>query len=1191
MKKNQETIFFSRRKWEKILFVMKLKLVLILISTFQLSAAVYSQDSKLTLKLEDASLEQVIWEIQKQTDFVFMYGTRDIAKVTHLTVDMADKTVNEILDQCLRHTGLIYTISGNAVIIKRADDEKKEMIVIKGFVKDKKGEPLPGVTVIEKGTSVGVATGVNGDFTFSTTKKDTVTLVFSCVGMKTREVTWRGQKSLNVILEEDAQEMDEVVVTGYQVIKKSNMAGSVSTVNADDLILNGTQSLEQALQGKLPGVVVMNQDGLVGTRQKVRVRGTSTLLGSQEPVWVVDGIIQQDPLPFKATELTMIGRDPDNMDVIRNFVGSAIAWLNPSDIKDVTVLKDASATAIYGVKAANGVIVITTKRGNKGRMSVNYSGNFSVGSKVTYDKMNLMNSKQRIDVSKEIFERGLVGGRALDMVGFEELMQLYLLEKINYTQFNEGIKKLEVVNTDWFDLLFENPFSHSHNLSISGGSDKTTYYASFGITNNNGTAKGNDSETYSGSLNLNTVFWDKLQVNARVAGSVSKTSGFNKVSPYDYASKTNRAISAFDDEGNYYYYTSSNKYKFNVLNELENTGNDNTTSTLNASLQATLDITKNLKFESTFGYGYSSANGQAYATEYSNYISTIREYEFGEYLSTDSKYRRSRLPHGGELSINENRRENYTWRNQLSYVKNFGTHLITAMVGQESSSTKYDGVSQTLYGYIPGRGKIVVNPPLTVENDMGAVRDNSLYSSAINTKITDRTSNTLSFYGAFTYTYDERYVLNASIRTDASNRFGQDKSARYQPVWSVGLRWNMGREHFLEGQDILNEFSIRASYGFQGNVSESAGPDLIAYIPSGSNGVSSATGEYLLKIRSLPNPKLKWEKNKSVDVGVDFVFWQNKISGSFEYYTKKGEDIIVTKQVPLENGVASMPMNGGTMKNSGWELSFSFAPVRNKNFVWSLSFNTSKNYNELTSELESNKSWQLAKSGTLYKKGYPVSGFWAFEFTGLSPVNGHPEFNLSGMENNPLAETDATQYMKYMGKLDPDLTAGISTSFRYKTLTLSASFNVQFGGKKFLAPLFSADMRNNTPYEYDNLQKDFVNRWQKPGDEEHTNIPSIPEYERVGIKLPSGGDYLYSMYNYSDIRVAKASFLRCNNITLDYNLPTQWISKFAQNIGMSFSVSNPFIIVSKDFKGKDPEVATGSQPISQNYTLSISMSF
>lgn len=239
MKKNQESVFFDRRKWQKILFVMKLKLILILISSFQLTAAVHSQNSKLTLKMENVSLEQVIWEIQKQTDFVFMYGTQDIAKVNSLTIDVSDKTVKEVLDQCLRNTGLVYEISGNAVIIKRTDDDKKEMLVIKGNVKDSKGEPLPGVTVIEKGTTVGVATDVEGKFTFTVAKHDGIILVFSFVGMKTKEVKWTGQKEMNVVLEEDAQEMEEVVVTGYQTVKKSNMAGSISTVKAEDLGFDG----------------------------------------------------------------------------------------------------------------------------------------------------------------------------------------------------------------------------------------------------------------------------------------------------------------------------------------------------------------------------------------------------------------------------------------------------------------------------------------------------------------------------------------------------------------------------------------------------------------------------------------------------------------------------------------------------------------------------------------------------------------------------------------------------------------------------------------------------------------------------------------------------------------------------------------------------------------------------------------
>ncbi len=1172
---------------------MKLCVCLLLCSMMSISANVRAQYAKMSLEMKGVTLEEVIWALEKKSDITFFYNVADVSEVRKVDAVFKDVSLEKILDKVLKGTNLYYEIQGKVVVIKRGSPvsmlDTLKITKVKGVVKDKQGEPLPGVTIIEKGTTIGVATGINGEFTFTTTKQDSVTLIFSFVGMKTKFVTWKGEKELKVVLEEDAQEMDEVVVTGYQRVKKSNMAGSVSTIKAEDLVLNGTQSLEQALQGKLPGVVIQNQDGLVGTRQKVRVRGTSTLLGSQEPVWVVDGIIQEDPLPFKATDLSTYNTSPDNIDMIRNFVGSAIAWLNPSDIKDVTVLKDASATAIYGVKAANGVIVITTKKGEEGRMSISYSGNFSIGSKVTYDKLNLMNSKERVDVSREIYERGLVGSQPLANVGYQALLQQYLQEKISYDNFNAGVKKLEVVNTDWFDLLYENPFSYSNNISVSGGSDKTTYYASFGITNNNGTAKGNDSKSYQGSVNVNTIFWDRLQFSAKVAGSVSKTNGFHSsVSPYSYASTTSRVLPAFEENGEWAYYVTRSGYKYNILNELAESGNGNTSNSLNVNVGLNWEIIKGLKYEMSLGYNYSSTHGESWATEMTHYIAKIRGYEFGMYGPNDTQYQASRLPHGGQLNMSDSRNENYTWRNQISYVKNFGRHLLTATVGQEVNSTKYDGFTGIFYGYLPGRGQTISNPPLTTSDAAGDLRENTSYAQP-KTSIIDNKSNKLSFYGAFTYTFDERYVFNASIRSDASNRFGQDKDARYLPVWSLGLRWNMGREHFLEGQDFLNEFSLRLTYGYQGNASEAAGPDLIARIPSGA-GISKVTGEYYLEIKSLPNPKLKWEKTATVNAGADFVFWKNKINGSFEYYYKKTTDAIINKEVPYENGVLSMPMNGGSLENYGWELSFSFAPVRTKNFIWTMGLNTSKNYNKVTSKLESNENWQQAVAGNINKQGYPVSGFWAFEFAGLNPENGIPLYNLPGIDT-PEAKTDATVYMKYMGKLDPDFTAGLNMGFRFKDLTLSTSFYLSVGGKKFLAKMFDNDMINSTPYEYNNLPKDLVNRWRKPGDEKYTNIPSLPEFGKASVDLSSSSAYSYELYNYTDIRVVNASFLRCNSISLSYNLSKGWIKKFAQNMGFTFSVSNPFMIVSKDFKGKDPEVATGSQPLSQSYTLGVNLSF
>ena len=819
-------------------------------------------------------------------------------------------------------------------------------------------------------------------------------------------------------------------------------------------------------------------------------------------------------------------------------------------------------------------------------MSINYSGSFSIGSKVTYDKLDLMNSKERVDVSREIFTRGLCGTQPLLKVGYQDLLRQYLEDKISHETFNAGVKKLEVVNTDWFDLLYENPFSYANTLSMSGGNEKITYYASFGVSNNNGTAKGNDSKSYQGSVNVTTTFWNCLDFSARVNGNVQKTRAYHScVEPYTYASTTSRVIQAFDDEGELYYYHHNNGYKYNVLNELAESGNENTTSSLNTNVSLNWNIMKGLRYEMLLGYNYSSSHGESWATERTNYITYMRKYEFGQYNAQDEAYKASYLPHGGVLNLQETRNESYTWRNQLSYVKNFGRHLLTATLGHEISSSTYGGFTGTFYGYLPDRGKTIKNPPLNIESHE-QLYPNTNYAQG-SYSIIDNKTNQVSVYGALSYTFDERYVFNASLRSDASNRFGQDKNSRFLPVWSFGLRWNMGREHFFEGQNFLNECSFRLTYGYQGNASEAACSDLIARIPSDNEG-GIVMGEYVLNIKSLPNPQLRWEKTATLNAGIDFAFWKNKINGSFEYYHKKTTDAIVEKTVPLENGVVSMPMNGGTLENSGWELSFSFAPIRTKNFMWSVSLNTSQNFNKVTDALESNKNWTQATTGRVNKEGYAMSSFWAFEMEGVDPKTGVPVYNLPDVDS-PEAQADATVYMKYMGKLNPDFTSGLSMIFRYKNLSLSSSFYLSLGGKKFLAPMFSSDMYNDTPNEYNNLPKEWVGRWRKPGDV--TNIPSLPFRNCGSIDLPNGKAYLYQMYNYTTDRVVNASYLRCNSISLSYNLSSGLIRKFAQNVGFSFNVTNPFTIVSSDFKGKDPEVASGSQPLARNYSFSMSLSF
>lgn len=1139
-----------------------------------------AQEKRFDLKMQNVSLDRVIEKLREVSNQTFAYQLDDVKAYTKISFDVKQKTVGEILDECLKKTDLTWKqVDETIIIYKRPMTKEVKATVLKGEVQDINKAPIPGATVKLVGTTVGVATDSEGKYTISL-PVEKGTLEFSSIGYKTKQVAFSGGKDmLRVTLEEDVAALDEVVVTGYQVIKEKMNAGSVSKVKMEDLILDGTRTLEAELQGKVPGMMVINRSGLTGTRQRVRIRGTSTLLGNAEPVWVVDGIIQEDPLPFNTNDFNNL--DPSNTDMINDFVGGAIAWLNPKDIESITVLKDAMSTAIYGTKAANGVIVITTKKGKVGRMSVSYSGGMSYSPRMNYNKMELMNSQQRVDVSREAYETNIPLSGNQD-IGYTGLAKAYRNREISLEEFTAQAKQLEKNNTDWFKVFFRDAISHNHTVSISGGTEQATYYASFGMSDNNNTAKGNGQTQYTGSVSVSARLWEKVFLSTSLNGSISETQGFiGTVSPFNYASTTNRAIARFTPEGEPFFYAhKDNGYLYNLENELKHSGNENTNSSVSASLSLRWQLLESLSFTTSGGYSFSHVDGESWYTEQTNYIANIRGFNFEEFSAGDAKYDKSLLPHGGELTQSTNRSAGWSWRNQLDFVKVFnGKHSISAALGYEVRSSRSKGSSETVYGYMPDRGKVIVNiPPL---DEAGNV--NRRYRTT--PRISDSQTNNMSYYLTLGYMFDDRYAFNMSIRGDGSNRFGQDKSARFQPVWALGFRWNMEMEPWMQNQNIVRGLNFQFSYGYQGNVVNNVSPFLIATI-----GTDPRTYDYTLTIKDLPAPDLKWEKTQNINYSISGSLFDNKISFNFNGYYKKTTDMVIGMEVPYENGVGTRPINGGKMKNSGWDASFGFTPVKGKDFILSMGFNMGKVYNEVESEIEPTGSWQEASSGNLPKAGYPVSAFWAFRFIGLNPEHGGPMFDLSGSELEE-AKRDATLYMDYAGKMEPDFNCGVSFSIRYKTLSLSSGLYLSVGNQIYLAPL--GKMTQSIPSEYENMSTEWVKRWRKPGDEKITNVPSLPNMisSAKTIKVVGEETNPYDMYANSTIRVVDAWYLRCGSISLSYSLPERLLPGTLQHLGFTFSLGNPFQIRSKDFKGRDPEVALGGQPLSRTMSLGVSVSF
>lgn len=1154
-------------------------------------------EKRITVTLKHASLNEFFTVMKDKTGLNFMLTSSEDFKPLRITVNQRNQPVRVILDTVMRQIGCRYTIDNGFVIINKLETAKPRRIT--GTVCDVEQQPLPGAVIRLKSGGMAAVADADGHYSVYVPTSH-CTLIFSFVGMDKQEVhiaAGSAPVTKNIMLRSNT-DLEDVVVTGYQELDKSRIAGSVAVVKSKDLDLNGINSLEQALQGKVAGVAIQNQSGLVGMRQKTRVRGTSTMMGSQEPIWVVDGIIQEDPLPFSTQQLDALGGINDgNWDYVRQFVGNSISWLNPNDIDNITILKDASATAIYGVRAANGVIVIKTKRGKRGNLSVSYSGGFNIGEKVDYSRLELMNSKQRVAVSREIFDRGLSASWTNNNIGYAGALNRYLLKQITAEEFDAEVAKLESTNTDWFNLLYRNPLSHNHNLSFSGGGENVRYYASLGYNSTMGTARGNDSQAYNAHVGLNMDFSRKLHVSFDLSGSTTTTDAFYLVDPYNYASTTNRAIPAYNPDGSLYFYQEGgNYYNYNILNELANTGNRNKNLGINTSINVNYDIMEGLRLQTLFAYNTSKVSGETYATERSNYITRKRGYEYGTVLPTDPRYKNSPLPVGGEYNTSTTNQESWNWRNSLSYDHVFaGVHSLTAMLGVEMSSTKYDGYSGRMYGYLRDRGRSFaeVPPMLTyINGNYTSYRENELLKE-LQPKITDTKTNNMGIYLTLNYAYDNRYVVNASVRGDASNRFGRYHNENFNPVWAGGFRWNMYREKWFSRQNIFSNVSISASYGFQRNMDSSYSSDLILKVPSISSlAVDQNTGDYLLQISRLAYNDLRWEKTFSQNYGIEMGLFHDKIRLSAEYYNKRGTDMIYALSVPVEYGIENMPVNGASMNNSGFELSVGFTPIRTKDFTWDVSANTAKNWNKVTKVETQNNTWSNAVSGSYFKQGYAQSSFWAFKYDGIDPKTGYPIIDLSVKDGSDPAN-DPTAYMTYAGKLDPDLTGGLSMSFRYKMLSLSTSFYWQLGGKKFLSKAYPSTI---LPSEYDNLSTELLNRWtpenttaQFPG------LPDIWIYKNAQM-LPSGKQNdalnLYEMYNYSTARVVSASTLRCNNLSLSYTFAESLIKALhLQALSLNASVSNLFSIVSKDFHGRDAEVATGQQPRTRSYSFTLSATF
>lgn len=1154
----------------------------------KLGAAQNAQEQTVTISTKSTSLEQLLWEIKKQTNVKFVYGSQDIEKITDLSINVQKASVLKVLDIALEGTGLYYEQKEGIIYIKKQPSTSKP-IIVKGTVQGEDGEPLPGATVMVKGTRTAVSADVNGNFTITIPKDSPQVLQISFIGTKTKEITKLSQ-FLKIILENDSFVMSEAVVlsTGYQKIDRRLSTSSIASISGDNVKESNAISLDNMLMGKIPGMTVLNNTSTPGASTKIRIRGVSTISGNREPLWVVDGIILDDPVPLSTEEINSL----DNV----NLIGNAISGLNPMDIESVDVLKDASSTAIYGVRAANGVIVVTTKKGKSGAPRVSYSATLTTTGRPHYGNLNRMNSMERIDVSKEIERRGLVYGFTPAAVGYEgALFDLYD-RKITESEFLARVKRMEEVNTDWFDALYRTSISNNHNISVSGASDKVNYYFSGAYTDANNTVKGSGLKQYNANMKLIVNLAKNVTANIQLRGAISnKRYLHSSISPYQYAYNTSRAVALYDQEGELEYYNmrqgNQQQLVYNILNEIDNTGNKIDNSSLNFISNIEWKITPELRVSGTVGLNNSDTQEKEWFSEQSYYASNLRNLNYGsKFPSMDptSPFVKEQciLPYGGGLKNNNTKNFGYTARAQADYRTTLNNdHEISGAIGTEARSSKYEGIRTTQFGYMPERGEkfIAIDPAFWPQY-------NKLIMSNPNVVI-NRLSNFASFYGIATYSFRHKYIVNFNIRADGSNKFGQDKSARFLPIWSISGKWNIYNESFMRDIEWMNELSLKGSYGVQGNVSDDQTPSLI--IQGGP--LETLSQEYLSFLSKLPNPLLRWEKTKAYNVAAEFSFFRNRVSGTLEYYYKKGEDQIISKTVSPTTGMGSMALNAGDITNKGYELIVNVVPVRTEKYTWSLSLNGAKNSNNVVrSGVKDDYGYLEYLNGTAILENVPINSFYSYKYGGLD-INGLPTFKDT-QENE--GDSKASMYDKvfaFSGNRIPDIQGGIGTMFKYSNWSVNLFFSYSLGSKIRLNNLYS-DSGQKLPQPQQNMSSEFVNRWRVPGDELRTNIPSLSDEALLMTGSASGrqiviANNMWQMYNKSDLRVVSGDNLRLRSASVRYQLP----SKFCKQVGIDnasvrFEGNNIFVIASKKLNGQDPDQITlGAQasPPLPSFSLSI----
>ena len=1074
-------------------------------------------------------------------------------------------------------------------------------------ISEEDDQPVVGASVLVKGTTMGTVTDIDGKFTIDKVPSSSRTLKVSYIGMKTQEVPIK-TGTIRIILKPDAEVLEEVVVTGMQKMDKRLFTGAATKLDAEGVKLNGMADISRGLEGRAAGVSVQNVSGTFGTAPKIRVRGATSIYGSSKPLWVVDGVIMEDVVEVSADELSSGNAE--------TLISSAIAGLNADDIESFQILKDGSATSIYGARAMAGVIVVTTKKGKAGQSHISYTGEFTSRLKPSYRTYNIMNSQDQMAVYQELAQKGYLNyaeiANASSSGVYGKMYQLITeydktSGQFGLTNTDEAkaayLRGAEYRNTNWFDRLFSSAIMHNHSVSLSAGTDKAQHYVSASAMFDPGWYKQSEVQRFTANLNSTFKISKKLEFNLisnasyrkqkapgtlgsetdAVSGEVKRDFDIN---PYSYSMNTSRTLSPNE------YYT-RNYAPFNIFNELENNYMKLGVTDFRLTGRLTYKPISKLELSILAGMQSTTTSQEHYITDNSNQAqayramptSTIREKNPLLYTDPDNIYALpiSILPNGGIYERTDRNMFKWDMRASISYNDVFNDdHIVNFYGGMETNSVDRHSTWFRGWGLQYTMGEV---PNYAYQVFKKGQEDNSEYYN-----LTNKQERSAAFFGNATYSYQGKYTINGTVRYEGTNSLGKSRSARWLPTWNVAASWNMHEEEWFKNlEPAMSHLTLKTSYS------------LTAERPSVTNAYAiidskipwrpfTSVNESMLYVKEVANQDLTYEKKHEFNIGLASGFLDNRINFELDWYSRRNYDLIGLATTQGLGGQIQKYGNIATMKSSGVEISLTTTNIKTRDFTWTTNFIYSHTQNEVT-ELETSKRIIDLVSGSGFaQEGYPVRSLFSIPFKGLNE-EGLPTFldqdgNISttGIYFQT-SEPEKMKFLEYSGNIDPTDVGSFGNIFRYKNLSLNVFITYSFGNVVRLDPVFKKEYNDLTA-----TPKEFNNRWVVPGDENKTTIPVIASKRQN--KNDTNLSYAYNAYNYSTERIAKGDFIRMKEISLGYDFPKSFIQRLKlSTLSLKLQATNLFLIYAdKKLNGQDPEFFnTGgvAAPTPKQFTLTL----